>query len=703
MPLAAGQVLNNRYRIVKLLGKGGFGAVYRAWDINLNRPCAFKENLATDPEAARQFEREARLLANLNHPNLARVTDYFIIPGQGQYLVMDFVDGQDMQSMLDSIQPATAPSGMLPLMQGSPIDAIGLPESQVLPWISQVCDALIYLHTQHPPVIHRDIKPANIRITSQGKAVLVDFGIAKLYDPQHQTTAGARAYTPGYSPPEQYGSGKTDARSDIYALGATAYTLLTGHRPPESIEIVTNRANPPPPAHLVNPGISPTTGLSIEQAMQINAALRPGSAAEFKALLSGWHPQTVSAPVQVPQAAPMQAAPPLHPALPTSTSAARTNRNWLLWVGLGALALVVFGISIIIGSSTGGGESDLPGTETALALVPATLTGQVPTQTGPQEFTPTSPLSLPTLTGLASEPTATLALPGLTEPPPPIVTITPSPPPTTGQLPLPGDGLVRLTFGDGNYYRSALSPDQRSLASYTQIDGFWQIVEIDPASGGVVRQVTAEGFDHYLPVFHPDGRHVIIASNSSGSFNIYLLDFFSGQIVQQLTDSNAFNSFPYWMSDGNSFVFVSDRDGNKEIYQGFLDGSPELKLTDNSADEYTPVVSPDGRYMAYYSTRDGNPEIYLMELSSRQERRLTDSNARDAEPWFSPDGGWIVFESNRSGNYDIWAMRLDGSDLHQVTDSPDREQMPSVSPDGLWVIFSSKQAGGYDVFRIPWR
>jgi len=249
LPHAAGHVINNRYRIVKLLGQGGFGAVYRAWDINLNRPCALKENLATDLEAARQFEREARLLANLNHPNLARVTDYFILAGQGQYLVMDLIDGQDLQSMLDSVQPPTAPTGMLPPVQGSSPDAIGLSESQVLPWISQVCDALSYLHSQKPPVIHRDIKPANIRINSQGKAVLVDFGIAKLYDPQHQTTAGARAYTPGYSPPEQYGAGRTDARSDIYALGATTYSLLTGHRPPESIEIVTNRAASPLPAH----------------------------------------------------------------------------------------------------------------------------------------------------------------------------------------------------------------------------------------------------------------------------------------------------------------------------------------------------------------------------------------------------------------------------------------------------------------------
>jgi serine/threonine-protein kinase len=217
MPLEPGQVLNNRYRIAKLLGQGGFGAVYRAWDLNLERACALKENLEISEEAQRQFKREALILSGLSHPNLPRVIDHFIIPGQGQYLVMDYVEGEDLQEMLEST--------------GRP-----LPEAQALSWISQVCDALVYLHSQNPPVIHRDIKPANIKITPQGQAMLVDFGIAKMYDAHLQTTLGARAVTAGYSPPEQYGSGMTDPRSDIYALGATLYHLLTGQQPPESIQ-----------------------------------------------------------------------------------------------------------------------------------------------------------------------------------------------------------------------------------------------------------------------------------------------------------------------------------------------------------------------------------------------------------------------------------------------------------------------------------
>jgi len=265
MPLTTGTVLNNRYRIVRLLGQGGFGAVYRVWDLNMECPRALKENLETSPEAQRQFKREAQLLDKLIHPHLPRVIDHFILPGQGQYLVMDYVEGEDLQQRLERA--------------GAP-----LTESEVLPWIQQVCDALSYLHRQNPPVIHRDIKPANIRITPEGKALLVDFGIAKLYDPHAPTTLGARAATPGYSPLEQYGRGAhTDARSDVYALGATLYTLLTGQVPPEAPERVLGEALTPP--RRLNPALSPRLEQVILKALAMQPQDRFQSAAEFEQAL----------------------------------------------------------------------------------------------------------------------------------------------------------------------------------------------------------------------------------------------------------------------------------------------------------------------------------------------------------------------------------------------------------------------------------
>ena len=265
MPLAKGQVLNDRFRIVTLLAQGGFGAVYRAWDLNLKNAVALKENLTITPESLKQFTVEARLLANLRQENLPYVIDYFSLPGQGQYLVMEFVEGQDLQSMLDET--------------GRP-----LPKTQSINWITQICNALIYLHSQTPPVIHRDIKPANIKITPKGQVMLVDFGIAKIFDPSHKTTVGARAVTQGFSPPEQYGSGRTDARSDIYAMGATLYACLTAQVPLDSLQRRMGVALPRPSQF--NPGISTAVEEVILRAMELEPARRFQSAHELKNALT---------------------------------------------------------------------------------------------------------------------------------------------------------------------------------------------------------------------------------------------------------------------------------------------------------------------------------------------------------------------------------------------------------------------------------
>lgn len=265
MPLLAGQILHNRYRIEKLLGQGGMGAVYRAWDISLDVPVAIKENLDSSAETQKQFAREARILARLSHPNLPRVTDHFFIPGQGQYLVMDFVEGEDLGSMLQRLG--------------------ALPEPQVLTWITQICDALAYLHSQSSPIIHRDIKPSNIKVRIDGKAVLVDFGIAKVYNPRLVTTVGAKAVTPGYSPPEQYGMGVTDARSDIYALGATLYHLLTGQAPPESVQRLAEQ-KPMPTPRQINQQITPLVEQVILKAVEVTTERRFQNVAELRNALA---------------------------------------------------------------------------------------------------------------------------------------------------------------------------------------------------------------------------------------------------------------------------------------------------------------------------------------------------------------------------------------------------------------------------------
>jgi formylglycine-generating enzyme required for sulfatase activity len=360
LPLSPGQVLNKRYRIVSPLGQGGFGAVYRAWDLNLERPCAVKENLDTTAEAQKQFKREAKILADLSHTNLPHVYDHFIAPGQGQYLVMDFVEGEDLQKMLES--------------QGNQL----LPEDLVMSWIGQVCDALIYLHSQNPPVIHRDIKPANIRITPDGKAMLVDFGISKVYDPNMKTTKGARAITHGYAPPEQYGTGKTDPQTDVYAIGATTYKLLTGIIPPASVDISTGNRPPPPPVDAENPSVTPGVSKAVEDAMQINRSDRTESVEKYKTAI-------VLAGSMVTAAVPIQ-----HDRPETTPTGTPTTHKTQIptWLPLTGAAVVLIVISLIIWNTLQGSDiSDSEQTQTAIAMYVQTTETLIPTSQSPSPTT----------------------------------------------------------------------------------------------------------------------------------------------------------------------------------------------------------------------------------------------------------------------------------------------------------------------------
>lgn len=347
-----GKTLLGRYRIERELGRGGFGAVYKAWDINLARPCAVKENLNTTAEAQRQFAREATVLANLSHPNLPRVTDHFSIPGQGQYLVMDFVEGEDLTSILRREK--------------------SLPIERCLDWIIQVAEALIYLHSRQPAVLHRDIKPSNIRLTPEGKIMLVDFGLVKMADPTLKTTLGARALTPGYAPPEQYGIGRTDARSDLYALGASLYKLLTAQEPLESVQRASGSQLKP--AQQLNPVISPPLARVIEKALALDPAQRYQSAAEFKSDLQACLPP--APPVMVARRAASVSAAAVRPEAPSvrePASKGEARRIPWLWLGLGGAVLLA-----ILCFTLGGGTLALLGIRGEGTPSPGPLVSRAP-------------------------------------------------------------------------------------------------------------------------------------------------------------------------------------------------------------------------------------------------------------------------------------------------------------------------------------
>lgn len=256
-------VLQERFELIRKLGQGGMGAVYLAADRRLStRQWAIKEmsNPAiTSPlehqQAVAAFKHEAELLAGLSHPNLPQVADYFSENGK-YYLVMEFVPGE---SLLAYIQREGLPR----------------PIGEVLDWARQISDVLAYLHSQQPPVIFRDLKPSNVMLTPQRQIKLVDFGIARVFKPGKDKDTLAFG-TMGYSAPEQYGQGQTDARSDIYSLGVLLHQLLTGYDPISTPFRL-------PPAGQLNPNIPTDLSQAISRATETDPQARFASMADFRA------------------------------------------------------------------------------------------------------------------------------------------------------------------------------------------------------------------------------------------------------------------------------------------------------------------------------------------------------------------------------------------------------------------------------------
>ncbi|MCB0006883.1 MAG: serine/threonine protein kinase [Anaerolineales bacterium] len=278
-PLRDGTVLRERYRLVGVVGQGGMGSVYRAEDLRLpGRLCAIKEvqpdpsaSIELQEQAQEQFLQEASILAQLDHPNLPKVSDYFS-EGERDYIVMDYVPGKDLRQLVDECYD----------------DNRWLEESLVLDWARQISDALFYLHQQLPPVLHRDIKPANIKLTPDNRIKLVDFGLVKVMasDEARTVTVLQGRGTALYTPLEQYGgdNGHTDVRSDVYAFGATLYNLLTNYPPPSAKERFLNpRALRP--IQEINPDVSQVVNDVVMWAMEMHPDNRPESIQALRAAL----------------------------------------------------------------------------------------------------------------------------------------------------------------------------------------------------------------------------------------------------------------------------------------------------------------------------------------------------------------------------------------------------------------------------------
>ena len=344
--LVPGTALQNRYRIVRQIGGGGMGVVYLAEDTRLSgRRCAVKEMspAALPPQdrawATGAFRQEAQMLANLDHPGLTAVTDFFFEVGNW-YLVMDFVVGETLGDRLDR-----SANRRLSLRE-----ALGITR--------QLCTVLDYLHGQRPPVVFRDLKPGNVMLTPDDKVKLIDFGIARFFKPGRSRDT-VNLGTPGYAAPEQYGGkGQTDPRSDIYSLGVLLHEMVTGYDPQST------PFNLPRPRSLV-PAIPPVVEQVILRATQSDPAARYQDIAQFRR------------------------------ALPRS-GVRDVLRGWVLWVVVGAAVAAVVAalvLGIVLGQMVASGPaSTAPPLPTTASSTRAPLPTAVPTPIPTLIPTPTEEL-----------------------------------------------------------------------------------------------------------------------------------------------------------------------------------------------------------------------------------------------------------------------------------------------------------------------
>ena len=696
MILKPGSILNDRYRIVSVLGQGGMGAVYRAVDERLGSPVAVKENLNLADEFSRQFKREAITLASLRHPSLPRVADYFAFPQQGQYLVMDYIEGEDLRQRIER--------------------AGSLPDRDIVLIGEAVCDVLTYLHTRVPPVIHRDIKPGNIKITPDQLIYLVDFGLVKQDDGNQATTTGARAMTPGYSPPEQYGSARTDARTDIYSLSATLYASMTGSIPEDSItRVVRNIVLTPILTY--SPQSSKHLAAVIEKGLELDPDLRYHTAEEYRsALLESLQmtssfsvpPRITAPPIEAVDKIPKPENPeeisslPLSEDIPPSPTPKKTNSKLIL-VSAGIISMLLLGSFFIP-------WTNLPTFRRTNQEVVQNTKILTPPSTKPSQVVKTSITSS----------TRQSVEPDLNKTPLPsgLENEQPTPIPTSlgggGQIAFSskrsGNYQIWVVNSDGSNQsqltgltegacQPAWSPDGSQLAFISPCTGKKDIypgskIFIAEANGRNPRAlpVALNSGGDFSPAWSPDGKMIAFSSLRGDSKPHILVYSVGDSSIKFVTNASYGDINPVWAPSGLQIAFVRQFP-NAQIWITDLSGKQQFQFSPSGAIiNQWPEWSKDSSIMFYSQMGADGIVPYLIGLSYENrgknlEFRIPALGTEDigpvVEPAISPDGQWIAYESWPDGiNHDLYMITVNGSERRRLTSDKDWDFGPAWKPQG---------------------
>ena len=741
--LSPGELLDDRFKIVRLVGRGGMGEVYEAHDTRLDRRVALKflpEEFAFDHEALERFEREARAIAALNHPHICTIYDT-CTHDESPFLVMEFVEGETLEHRLKK--------GALPL-------------DQALRCAIEIAGALDQAHRHG--IIHRDLKPANIMLTAAGTKVL-DFGVAKMRGTRLTPTAeaiestaltetGAVVGTPRYMAPEQMKGAETDARTDIFAFGAVLYEMLTGTKafPGESQASLIGAIiqSEPVPVMQVQPLASDTLDHVIRRCLAKDPDLRWQTALDLTQELH-WVAE------QEPQIKRQPAAP-------------RRDHHITAWV-LGSLAVVLAAVVIRMAphsakvlkpefkplTSYSGSEArpsfSPDGNQVAFSWngekqdnydiyvkvvdggTPLRLTTN-PTVDGAPAWSPDgrliafvrdtsevfliSPLGGPErkltnakgffVSWAPDSKTIAIADSNSDQEPYSIFLVSIA----TGErrrVTNPPEGYRRLGFGD---YASAFSPDGKMLA-FVRRSEMGSDLYVTPLEGKEPRRLTVNPQPIFGLAWTPDGREIVYSANRLGHESLWRIPMRASEGTEpepiQGVEGEARYPAICGAGPGHSARLAYQRTVQDiNIWRAELlelppvkhrKLSPPARLIFSTRRDEAPQLSPDGRRIAFVSDRSGTYAIWLADSDGSSQIQLTYLPGYCGSPRWSPNGQHIAFDYLADGNRDIYTIGVNGGGLLRLTNEPSIEARPSWSHDSRWIYFRSDRSGTQQIWKMP--